>query len=40
MTLECFALFGDIDPQTALSTDRAGTLDDESEHISLVARRW
>lgn len=40
MALERFALLGDVDPQTPVSTDGTGTLDDESQHISLVARRW
>lgn len=40
MALECLALLGDVDPQTTLSTDGAGALDDESQHISLVTGRW
>lgn len=40
MALERFALLGDVDPQTPLSTDGAGTLDDESQHISVTTGRW
>lgn len=40
MALERFALLWNVDPQATLSTDGARTFDDESQHISLVTRRW
>lgn len=40
MAVERLALLGDVHPETALSADRAGALNDKPEHVVRVGRGW